>query len=116
MHLDTRLAQRMAADYPQLNTKYLCGSRAAQRLVDRRLMRPVLDGLDEVPQLARPKAIAALTAVVGRERPLVLTCRAEEYQAAIASRAQCCGAARHPVSSRSPIGDWTKSRWPTARS
>ncbi|MEU3645225.1 hypothetical protein AB0E59_17720 [Lentzea sp. NPDC034063] len=85
VHFDTWLARRLAVDYPRLIAKRYYGRDAARRLVDRRLVIPVLDGLDEMPESARPQAIAALTEAIGGARPLVLTCRAEEYEAAVAS-------------------------------
>ena len=102
-HFDTWLARRIAADYPQLTTKRNFGTAAAQRMVDRSLVMPILDGLDEMPESARPQAIAALTAAIGSERPLVLTCRADEYEIATkltgAPLAQAAVVELEPVSS-----------------
>lgn len=55
------------------------------RLVDAARIVPVLDGLDEMPAQYRAQAIAALDAAVGNGRPIVLTCRALEYQDIIAA-------------------------------
>jgi hypothetical protein len=85
VHLDTWLARRLAADYPQLTGRHAYGADAAVRLVDQGRVIPVLDGLDEMPEHARPLAVAALTVAVSRDRPLVLTCRANEYEATIAA-------------------------------
>ncbi|WP_436491822.1 NACHT domain-containing protein [Actinokineospora sp. HUAS TT18] len=77
-HLDTWLARRLAADYPSV-------ADTAVRLVDRGRVIPVLDGLDELAEPARPVAVAALTAAIARDRPLILTCRGDEYEQVIAA-------------------------------
>jgi hypothetical protein len=84
-HTDTWLARRLAELYPALGDQGRFGRDAAGRLVDRARIVPVLDGLDEIPAPSRAAAVAALTDAVGRDRPLVLTCRAEEYQETIAA-------------------------------
>jgi hypothetical protein len=50
---------------------------------ERRLL-PVLDGLDEIPEASRRKAVAAINDVLGSYGPVVLTCRAVEYRDVIA--------------------------------
>ncbi|HET8661301.1 MAG TPA: NACHT domain-containing protein, partial [Micromonosporaceae bacterium] len=82
-HLGTWLARRLAEAYPGLGTPRRYGADAPARLVAAGLVRPVLDGLDEMPASLHARAVAALTAAVGRDRPLVLTSRAEEYQSAV---------------------------------
>ncbi|KMS70392.1 hypothetical protein ACM01_31685 [Streptomyces viridochromogenes] len=44
------------------------------------LLVPVLDGLDEIPESARRSAIRGINAAIGAERPVVVTCRAAEYE------------------------------------
>ncbi|WP_141309674.1 WD40 repeat domain-containing protein [Streptomyces spinoverrucosus] len=44
------------------------------------LLLPVLDGLDEIPESARRGAIRGINHAVGGERPVVVTCRAVEYE------------------------------------
>lgn len=44
------------------------------------LLIPVLDGLDEIPESARRSAIRALNRATGTDLPLVVTCRAVEYE------------------------------------
>lgn len=82
-HLDTWLARRLAEAYPGLHSRGRYGADAAARPVAAGLVLPVLDGLDEMPEPLHARAVAALTAAVGRDRPLVLTSRAEEYQSAV---------------------------------
>ncbi|SCF21935.1 NACHT domain-containing protein [Micromonospora haikouensis] len=84
-HVDTWLARRLAEFYPALANRSRFGRDATVRLVDRARIVPVLDGLDEMPPPLRAAAVRALTDVAGRDRPLVLTCRAEEYQKTIAA-------------------------------
>lgn len=83
-HLDTWIARRIAADYPQLTRRRSYGDDATVRLVDRQLVIPVLDGLDEMPEALRPLAITALNQAVAGDRPLVLTCRTDEFEETIA--------------------------------
>lgn len=83
-HLDTWLVRRLGELYPALSRRGRYGTDAAVRLVDRGLVLPVLDGLDEMPAPVQARAITALTVAVGRDRSLVLTSRADEYQAAVA--------------------------------
>ncbi len=84
VHLETWLTERIKADYPQLMNKRTYGLDATMRLVDRSCIIPVLDGLDEMPEKSRGNAIAALNMAVANNRPLVLTCRSDEYEQAIA--------------------------------
>ncbi|WP_406448671.1 hypothetical protein OH768_00010 [Streptomyces sp. NBC_01622] len=44
------------------------------------LLLPVLDGLDEIPESARRGAIRGINQAIGTDRPLVVTCRAVEYE------------------------------------
>ncbi|MFJ8532977.1 hypothetical protein [Streptomyces sp. NPDC093591] len=44
------------------------------------LLLPVLDGLDEIPESARRGAIRGINHAIGGERPVVVTCRAVEYE------------------------------------
>lgn len=51
-----------------------------RRLLDRRLLLPILDGLDEIPEVARRTAVRALNHAYGDGRGVVLTCRSTEYE------------------------------------
>ncbi|MGW1216603.1 hypothetical protein ACWD5F_43920 [Streptomyces sp. NPDC002499] len=44
------------------------------------LLLPVLDGLDEIPESARRGAIRGINQAIGSDRPVVVTCRAVEYE------------------------------------
>jgi energy-coupling factor transporter ATP-binding protein EcfA2 len=82
-HLDAWLVRRLGELYPALSRRGRYGKDAAVRLVERGLVIPILDGLDEMPEPVRARAVKELTVAVGRDRSLVLTSRADEYQAAV---------------------------------
>lgn len=64
-----------------LATSYYGGrSQVPRLLLDRRMLLPVLDGLDEIPEVARRTAVRALNEACGEGRGVVVTCRAAEYQ------------------------------------
>ncbi|MFE9492506.1 NACHT domain-containing protein [Streptomyces sp. NPDC006641] len=74
------MARRLAEDDPALRTRSGRGRTLGQELVASGRVLPVLDGLDEMPPKARLQALAALSRQLRPGEPLVLTCRAEEYQ------------------------------------
>ncbi|GAA0956015.1 hypothetical protein [Actinocorallia libanotica] len=49
-------------------------------LLDHGLLLPILDGLDEIPESARRGAVRAMNRAIGRDRPVVVTCRSAEYE------------------------------------
>ena len=51
----------------------------AEILVEADKILPVLDGLDEIPEVARRAATRQINAAIGRDRPVVVTCRSAEY-------------------------------------
>lgn len=67
------LARRVRADYPQAVTEEV-----ARRLVDDRMILPILDGVDEVPLGVRADMVRAWNEVASD--PLILTCRAAEFR------------------------------------
>jgi hypothetical protein len=75
------LANRLAEEYPALRAPDY-GPTAIHDLVNKRAVMPVLDGLDEVPESIRGEVIAALNSTAAD--PIILTCRTDEYVAAIA--------------------------------
>ncbi|MGH3755642.1 MAG: NACHT domain-containing protein, partial [Pseudonocardiaceae bacterium] len=84
-HLHTWLARRLVEDYPALANTDAYGPDAAGRLVHGGRLMPVLDGLDEMPPALRGAAIEALDRAVVDSGPLVVTCRSDEYQSAVAA-------------------------------
>lgn len=81
---------------------YYNGDTAIPRtLWARGLVLPVLDGLDEIPEVARRHAVHRVNAAVGAERPVVVTCREAEYDDLIAAGSPALR--RAPVQRMAPI-------------
>ncbi|MGW7410257.1 NACHT domain-containing protein [Streptomyces sp. NPDC054833] len=59
----------------------------ARALLEQRLILPILDGLDELPQAVRGRALHAINQVLPAGRPLVLSSRTAEYRNALTTRA-----------------------------
>ncbi|MFI9236173.1 hypothetical protein [Streptomyces sp. NPDC053079] len=79
-----------------LATSHYSGRRdIPRRLLDRGLLLPILDGLDEIPESARRSAIRAINRALGGDRPIVVTCRSAEYEDVIEGGA--------PVLRRAPV-------------
>jgi NACHT domain len=79
--LHSWLAERLAEDYPSLRA---FGSDVARALAEQGHILPILDGLDELPEIRRPDVITALNASLTDTDQLVLTSRLQEYATAIA--------------------------------
>ncbi|MEV6239496.1 NACHT domain-containing protein [Lentzea sp. NPDC051838] len=79
--LDEWLVRTLAGTY------YNGRHQVAKTLLARRLLLPILDGLDELPEHARRRAVNRLNDALDGDRPLVLTCRAAEYDDLIAAGA-----------------------------
>lgn len=82
-HLYTWLANKLIEEYPGLGNAAAYGPHAAQRLVADGHVMPVLDGLDETPPEMQAAAIEAIDHAAAGGRPLVVTCRSAEYEAAV---------------------------------
>jgi DNA-binding SARP family transcriptional activator/tetratricopeptide (TPR) repeat protein len=82
-HPHSWLARRMVEDYPGLGNAKAYGRDAAACLVAEDRVIPVLDGLDETAPGVHAAAIDALDQAIGGGRPLVVTCRAAEYEDAV---------------------------------
>lgn len=78
VHFRQWLEQRLREDHPGLPR--IDRRHPASRLVNERLVLPVLDGLDELPPHRRNAVIQRLRELDPHE-PLVLTCRESEYRA-----------------------------------
>lgn len=83
------------------DTYYSGRQQVVQTLLVRRLLLPILDGLDELPEHARRRAVNRLNDVLDGDRPLVLTCRIAEYEDLIAAGAPSL--LRAPVVRISPV-------------
>jgi hypothetical protein len=55
----------------------------AQRAVDRRLVLPILDGLDELPAGVKSGVLHTLNAVLEPDDQVLITCRDEQYRVAV---------------------------------
>ncbi|MBQ0847373.1 hypothetical protein J8N05_03925 [Streptomyces sp. BH-SS-21] len=70
-------------------------------LLSHGLLLPILDGLDEIPESARRSAVRGLNHAIGDDRPVVVTCRATEYEDLIRGGAPTLR--RAPVIEVSPV-------------
>jgi NACHT domain len=77
------LTEQLTRTYPALRAARF-GPDAAQTLVLSHKVLPILDGLDELAEPIRPRVLAALNASLTHEDALILTCRTEQYVAAVA--------------------------------
>ncbi|MEU5852323.1 NACHT domain-containing protein [Saccharopolyspora shandongensis] len=91
--LDDWIAQRLRQDHPALANRRAHGRNAALRLVEQRRIIPVLDGLDELPHKAHVKAIEGIDRAAAAGRPLVVTCRSDEFQHAVEAGGRTLAAA-----------------------
>ncbi|MEU4765115.1 NACHT domain-containing protein [Actinosynnema sp. NPDC023794] len=82
-HLEDWIIRRLETDYPALNDRRAHGRHAARRLVAEQRLLPLLDGLDELPPELLAPALEGVHHAFGPGRPLVLTCRGDEYEAAV---------------------------------
>ncbi|MFJ5547982.1 hypothetical protein [Streptomyces sp. NPDC093225] len=87
--LDGWVVETLAATY------YAGRPEIPRRLLERGLLLPVLDGLDEIPESARRNAVRVVNRFTGEERPVVVTCRSAEYEDVIAGGS--------PVLHRAPV-------------
>ena len=78
------IARTLADRYPSLRDAQAYGPDAPGDLVARRKVLPVIDGLDDLEPLPRAALLGALQRALGRDQPLVVTCRPEEYHQAVA--------------------------------
>lgn len=82
--IDVWLTRRLGQEHPWLRAAPH-DPELPRSLVGQREILPMLDGLDEISEGTRPGVIAALNrAMADGELGLVLTCRSDEYAAAVA--------------------------------
>lgn len=86
------VARRLGEDFPALGDADRYGATAVTDLVAQGRVLPLLDGLDEVAGDALPEAIAEINRGYPAGEPLVVSCRAEEYRAAVADALPVRGA------------------------
>ncbi|WP_075737046.1 NACHT domain-containing protein [Streptomyces acidiscabies] len=80
--LRTWLAERLAAEYRPLSA-VRNGRTMACELLDAGLVLPVLDGLDELPDLAQHDALRRFNAELDARLPVLLTCRSAAWAGAV---------------------------------
>lgn len=78
--LEEWLVKQISGAYPALTSVEHFGDGAVHRLLTAGLIIPVLDGLDEVAPDQFPLAVTRLNRYLSEDRPVVVTCRAAEYQ------------------------------------
>jgi hypothetical protein len=86
------LGRRLRTDYGFLVPESI-GPALVQALVRDQMILPILDGLDELPEPLRVLAIDAIDRWHG-PRPIVITCRTEEYEDLVRSSARVFPGAR----------------------
>jgi hypothetical protein len=91
-HLHVWIARRLMEDYPALGSLSAYGPAVAAQLVTSGRILPILDGLDELPAGLRGIAIGDLDRAHA-DRPLVVTCRSEEFQEAVSTGGEILTAA-----------------------
>ncbi|SMD06249.1 NACHT domain-containing protein [Lentzea albidocapillata] len=79
----TWLTRRLYEDHPALRNTELYGSYAGDLLIEQHLVLPVLDGLDDIPAHQRADALERIAKAFPAKRPLVLTCRTDEFAQAV---------------------------------
>ena len=82
------LEDTLTTDYPDLAATRPgpSGDTCFQALLAAGLILPILDGLDEIPEPARPIAITRINEELKPGEPMVATCRTEDYRAAVSPR------------------------------
>ncbi|WP_165960735.1 NACHT domain-containing protein [Actinocrispum wychmicini] len=83
-HFDAWLGRRITEEYLEQGDD-LTRDRIRELVRDREVI-PVLDGIDEMPELLLEEALAALNRALGDGSPVILTCRAAEYANAVADK------------------------------
>jgi hypothetical protein len=84
--LHTWLASRLIIDHPGLGEPATPGSGGVswiEALLDRGLILPILDGLDEIPKAVRGSAIARINEALRPRERLVVSSRIEDYRDAV---------------------------------
>lgn len=76
------IADRLLTDYPSLlgSVPYEAGDSWVQQLLDRQLLVPILDGLDEMPGHLRRLAVVRINDALRPYERLVVSCRLDEYR------------------------------------
>lgn len=79
------LVDRLTQDYAALRNPapgVVADTSCAQALLDHRMIFPILDGFDEIPERVRPVALGSINAALSLGQGAVLSSRIEEYRTA----------------------------------
>jgi len=82
------LSAHLTTVYPQLTDRAKRGARTStviRSLMDARLILPIFDGLDELPNAFRELAILRINEALRPDEPLVVTCRTREFMDTVQS-------------------------------
>ncbi|ARF55718.1 hypothetical protein B1H19_17415 [Streptomyces gilvosporeus] len=74
------LVRQIKQNSPTLTNRWKFGKNAAAKLFDAGMVMPVLDGLDELPEPLRARAVRSIDAVIRNGCWLLVTCRDDEYE------------------------------------
>ncbi|WP_330301560.1 MULTISPECIES: NACHT domain-containing protein [unclassified Streptomyces] len=89
--LHTWMADQLAQDHPALRAPAIPPQAStgtqARALLQQRLILPILDGLDELPQALSARALHAINQALPAGQPLVLSSRTAEYRHALTTQA-----------------------------
>ncbi|MFE9883332.1 NACHT domain-containing protein [Streptomyces sp. NPDC005784] len=87
--LSVWMADELIQDHPALGvlvpsqSSLASTGTQASALINQRLILPILDGLDELPQAVRARALHTINQVLPASQPLVLSSRTAEYRSAL---------------------------------
>ncbi|MFI9643763.1 NACHT domain-containing protein [Micromonospora sp. NPDC051925] len=73
----------LSRQHPALRDSEYYGVGAVEGLVRNRMVMPILDGLDELAEGRRAASVEAINDAFGTDHPVLVTCRSEEYLAAL---------------------------------
>ncbi|MGW7545940.1 NACHT domain-containing protein [Streptomyces sp. NPDC054770] len=91
--LYTWMAEQLTQDHPALRAPALAdpsqtsAGTQARALLQQRLILPILDGLDELPENLRARALHAINQALPARQPLVLSSRTAEYRSTLTTPA-----------------------------
>ncbi|MER6912570.1 NACHT domain-containing protein [Streptomyces sp. NPDC000594] len=77
------LEQRLIVGYPATASRDPSGVSRARKLLDRGMVLPLLDGLDELPDPLCHQAVHTLNRSLDHRHPVVLTCRLRDWAAVV---------------------------------
>jgi hypothetical protein len=82
-NLNAWIADQLALEHSALGGSTSTGNTRANALLAARLIIPILDGLDEIPDALRGAAISKINDALPPGQPVLVTCRTREYQEAV---------------------------------